>query len=69
FLPAGHDDARKAELIARLTGATVDAIGVDAVDRAVRHLLPQAGQRDEPATDMRRARPAAAAPAIMTIAS
>ncbi|RQS30949.1 4-oxalocrotonate tautomerase [Burkholderia sp. Bp8992] len=33
FLPAGHDDARKAELIARLTGATVDAIGapVDAV--------------------------------------
>ncbi len=27
FLPAGHDAARKAELIARLTGATVDAIG------------------------------------------
>ncbi|MDS0862108.1 tautomerase family protein [Burkholderia pseudomultivorans] len=27
FLPAGHDDARKAELIARLSRATVDAIG------------------------------------------
>ncbi|WP_322067214.1 tautomerase family protein [Burkholderia ubonensis] len=27
FLPAGHDDACKAELIARLSNATVDAIG------------------------------------------
>ncbi|MBY4870016.1 4-oxalocrotonate tautomerase [Burkholderia sp. Bp9017] len=27
FLPAGHDDAHKAELIARLSHATVDAIG------------------------------------------
>ncbi|NHV26264.1 2-hydroxymuconate tautomerase family protein [Burkholderia sp. D-99] len=27
FLPAGHEDACKAELIARLSGATVNAIG------------------------------------------
>ncbi|AOI62389.1 4-oxalocrotonate tautomerase [Burkholderia territorii] len=27
FLPAGHDDARKADLITRLSTATVDAIG------------------------------------------
>ncbi|KVQ66819.1 tautomerase family protein [Burkholderia territorii] len=27
FLPAGHDDARKAHLITRLSTATVDAIG------------------------------------------
>ncbi|KVG64383.1 4-oxalocrotonate tautomerase [Burkholderia pseudomultivorans] len=27
FLPAGHDDARKADLIARLSRASVDAIG------------------------------------------
>lgn len=27
FLPAGHDDARKAQLIGRLSNATVDAIG------------------------------------------
>ncbi|MGU7774394.1 2-hydroxymuconate tautomerase family protein [Burkholderia sp. MR1-5-21] len=37
FLPAGHADTRKAELIARLTGATVDAIGAPA--ESVRILL------------------------------
>lgn len=40
-------------------GATVDAIGVDAVERAVRHLLPQATHRDEPLADAARPRPAA----------
>ncbi len=51
-------------------GATVDAIGVDAVERAVRHLLPQAGHCDAPVADAERARPAVAAtPAIPTIAS
>ncbi|MEB2542993.1 tautomerase family protein [Burkholderia cenocepacia] len=39
FLPAGHDAARKAELIARLTGATVDAIG--APIESVRVLLTE----------------------------
>ncbi|MDN7849044.1 tautomerase family protein [Burkholderia seminalis] len=39
FLPVGHDDARKAELIARLTGATVDAIGAPA--ESVRVLLTE----------------------------
>ncbi|WP_186248839.1 MULTISPECIES: tautomerase family protein, partial [unclassified Burkholderia] len=39
FLPAGHDDARKAELIARLTGATVDSIG--APIESVRVLLTE----------------------------
>ncbi len=39
FLPAGHDGARKAELIARLTGATVDAIGAPA--ESVRVLLTE----------------------------
>ena len=39
FLPAGHDDARKAELIARLTGATVDSIG--APTESVRVLLTE----------------------------
>lgn len=52
-------------------GATVDAIGVDAVERAVNHLLPQATQRDERLTDATHTQPAAAAatPVIMTIAS
>ncbi len=51
-------------------GTTVDAIDVDAVERAVRHLLTQAGHRDEPVADTGRTRSAAAAaPAIMTIAS
>ena len=39
FLPTGHDDARKAELIARLTGATVDAIA--APIESVRVLLTE----------------------------
>ncbi|KGB93046.1 tautomerase family protein [Burkholderia cepacia] len=39
FLPAGHDDARKAELIARLSNATVDAIG--APIESVRVLLTE----------------------------
>ncbi|RQR42291.1 MULTISPECIES: tautomerase family protein [unclassified Burkholderia] len=39
FLPAGHDDARKAELIARLSDATVDAIG--APIESVRVLLTE----------------------------
>ncbi|WP_406806622.1 tautomerase family protein [Burkholderia semiarida] len=39
FLPAGHDDVRKAELIARLTDATVDAIG--APIESVRVLLTE----------------------------
>ena len=39
FLPAGHDDARKAELIARLTGATVDARGAPV--ESVRVLLTE----------------------------
>ena len=52
-------------------GATVDAIGVDAVERAVNHLLPQAAQRDERLADAAHTQPAAAAaaPVIMTIAS
>ncbi len=50
-------------------GATVDAIGVDAVERAVRHLLPRAGHRDEPVAAAGHEQPAAAAPAIATIAS
>ncbi|PFH19799.1 MULTISPECIES: 2-hydroxymuconate tautomerase family protein [Burkholderia] len=39
FLPAGHDDTRKAELIARLSHATVDAIG--APIESVRVLLTE----------------------------
>ncbi len=39
FLPAGHDDARKAALIAGLTGATVDALGAPA--ESVRILLSE----------------------------
>lgn len=48
-------------------GATVDAIGVDAVERAVRHLLPQATHRDEPLADVACPRPAAvvATPVIL----
>ncbi|HIC7210065.1 glycosyltransferase family 9 protein [Burkholderia stabilis] len=53
-------------------GLTVDAIEVDAVERAVRQLLPQTGHRDLPAADASRAWPATpaapAVPAIMTIA-
>ena len=52
-------------------GATVDAIGVDAVERAVNHLLPQAAHRDEPLADAVPAQPVAAAatPVVMTVAS
>lgn len=51
-------------------GPTVDAIGIDAVERAVRHLLPQAGHRDEAAAGTALAQPAAAtSPAIAPIAS
>ncbi|RDS98633.1 lipopolysaccharide heptosyltransferase family protein, partial [Burkholderia contaminans] len=52
-------------------GATVDAIGVDAVERAVNHLLPQAARRDEPSADTVHAEPAAAAatPVVMAVAS
>ncbi|WP_071334787.1 glycosyltransferase family 9 protein [Burkholderia contaminans] len=52
-------------------GATVDAIGVDAVERAVNHLLPQAAHRDEPSADAVHAQPAAAAatPVVMAVAS
>ncbi|AQQ25097.1 MULTISPECIES: 2-hydroxymuconate tautomerase family protein [Burkholderia cepacia complex] len=39
FLPAGHDDACKAELIARLSNATVDSIG--APIESVRVLLTE----------------------------
>ena len=39
FLPAGHDDTRKAELISRLSHATVDAIG--APIESVRVLLTE----------------------------
>ncbi len=39
FLPTGHDDTRKAELIARLTGATVESIG--APIESVRVLLTE----------------------------
>ncbi|WDD93143.1 tautomerase family protein [Burkholderia sp. FERM BP-3421] len=39
FLPAGHGDARKAALIAGLTGATVDAIGAPA--ESIRILLSE----------------------------
>ncbi|HEF5870271.1 TPA: glycosyltransferase family 9 protein [Burkholderia cenocepacia] len=51
-------------------GPTVDAIGVDAVERAVRHLLSHADHRDEaPAGTTLAQRAAATAPAIETIAS
>ncbi|OED14132.1 glycosyltransferase family 9 protein [Burkholderia sp. A2] len=51
-------------------GPTVDAIGVDAVERAVRHLLPQAGRRDEAAASTALAQPAVAtSPVIAPIAS
>ncbi|KWE60092.1 glycosyltransferase family 9 protein [Burkholderia sp. MSMB2157WGS] len=51
-------------------GPTVEAIGVDAVERAVRHLLPQAGHRDDAAADAKHEPPAAAtAAAIVTTAS